>query len=272
MTQETKKELNKKHPESDGDKMIRVRAKAEIKIIEEKADADQGIIEAYVSIFDNIDLVGDIIRRGAFVESLRKKLPKGVWMHNWEEPVAKTLVAEEDDKGLFIRAQFNLETQRGRESFSDIKFGIIDEFSIGFKILDYEWDENDNRIIKKVRLYEWSPVLAGANPDTELINVKKARTEKTEPEKKEAIVSYVDVDFKKMRVKIYYRDGKTERKKISYKYAKYLKSLTNKGVKVDSDAEPPVAENKGDKVKLLRIRQAIKQVDKACEYVLRITK
>lgn len=260
MIEEKKQSTHKNHPEDITDKMIRVRARAEIKIIEEKADSDQGIIEAYVSIFDNIDLVGDIIRRGAFVESLRKKLPKGVWMHNWEEPVAKTLVAEEDDKGLFIRAQFNLETQRGRESFSDIKFGIIDEFSIGFKILDYEWDENDNRIIKKVRLYEWSPVLAGANPDTELINVKK---EKTEPEKKEDIVNYVDVDFKKMRVKTYYRDGKVERKKISYKYAKYLKSLTNKGVKVEPATEI---------MKTLRIRQAIKQVDKACEYVLRITK
>jgi HK97 family phage prohead protease len=238
--------------------MIRVRAKAEIKIIEQKEEKDQGIIEAYVSIFDNVDLVGDIIRRGAFVESLRKKLPKGVWMHNWEEPIAKTLKGEEDDKGLFIRAQFNLETQRGRESFSDIKFGIIDEFSIGFKILDYEWDENDNRIIKKVRLYEWSPVLAGANPDTQLINVKDNKKEK-----KDRQVSYVDVDYKKMRVKIFYKGGKIERKKISYKYKKYLKSLTNKGVKVEPATEI---------MKILRIRQAVKQADKACEYVLRITK
>jgi hypothetical protein len=257
MKKSIKKENNKQPCEIEN-KMIRVRAKAEIKIIEQKEEKDQGIIEAYVSIFDNVDLVGDIIRRGAFVESLRKKLPKGVWMHNWEEPIAKTLKGEEDDKGLFIRAQFNLETQRGRESFSDIKFGIIDEFSIGFKILDYEWDENDNRIIKKVRLYEWSPVLAGANPDTQLINVKDNKKEK-----KDRQVSYVDVDYKKMRVKIFYKGGKIERKKISYKYKKYLKSLTNKGVKVEPATEI---------MKILRIRQAVKQADKACEYVLRITK
>jgi hypothetical protein len=252
------KKENNKQPEKIENKMIRVRAKAEIKIIEQKEEKDQGIIEAYVSIFDNVDLVGDIIRRGAFVESLRKKLPKGVWKHNWEEPIAKTLKGEEDDKGLFIRAQFNLETQRGRESFSDIKFGIIDEFSIGFKILDYEWDENDNRIIKKVRLYEWSPVLAGANPDTQLINVKDNKKEK-----KDRQVSYVDVDYKKMRVKIFYKGGKIERKKISYKYKKYLKSLTIKGIKVEPATEM---------MKILRIRHAVKQADKACEYVLRITK
>lgn len=260
MKKSTRKEINKKRPEAVENKMIRIRAKAEIKIIERKEEKDQGIIEAYVSIFDNVDLVGDIIKRGAFVESLRKKLPKGVWMHNWEEPIAKTLKGEEDDKGLFIRAQFNLETQRGRESFSDIKFGIIDEFSIGFKILDYEWDENDNRIIKKVRLYEWSPVLAGANPDTELINVKD---EKRKINKREKQIDYVDVDYKKIRAKIYYQDGSVKRIKLSYKYIKYLKSLTNKGIKVDSGA---------DKKKIFRIRQAIKQADKACEYVLRITK
>jgi len=261
MTQKIKKEINKNRPDNITDKMIRVRARAEIKIIEQKEDRDQGIIEAYVSIFNNVDLVGDIIKRGSFVESLRKKLPKGVWMHNWEEPIAKTLKGEEDDKGLFIRAQFNLETQRGRESFSDIKFGIIDEFSIGFKILDYEWDENDNRIIKKVRLYEWSPVLAGANPDTQLINVKDNEKQEKEREK---FINYVDVDHKKKRVKIYYRGGEVKRIKLSYKYIKYLKSLTNKGVKVDSGAD--------NNTKIFRIRQAIKQADKACEYVLRITK
>jgi hypothetical protein len=264
------KKENNKQPGEIENKMIRVRAKAEIKIIEQKEDKDQGIIEAYVSIFDNVDLVGDIIRRGAFIESLRKKLPKGVWMHNWEEPIAKTLKGEEDDKGLFIRAQFNLETQRGRESFSDIKFGIIDEFSIGFKILDYEWDENDNRIIKKVRLYEWSPVLAGANPDTQLINVKDNKKEK---EAKEKTVDYVDVDYKKMRVKIYYKGGEVKRIKLSYKYAKYLKVLDNKGVKVEAQADKSSnAKAEEDKQKMLRIRQAVKQADKACEYVLRITK
>jgi Xaa-Pro aminopeptidase len=64
-----------------------------------------------------------------------------------------------------------------------------------------------------------------------------------------------------------------KRIKLSYKYLKYLKSLANKGVKVDSGADKSyVAKAMKDKEKILRIRQAIKQADKACEYVLRITK
>lgn len=251
----SKKEKNKSN--NNHDELIRVRVKANLKIIEKKEDKREdetaGIIEAYVSVFNNLDLDGDIIMRGAFTDSLKVKYPKGVWMHDWSIPIAKTLKAEEDDEGLLIRAQFNLETQRGKEAFSDIRFGIIDEFSIGFKILDFEWDENDNRVIKKVKLYEWSPVLAGANPKTRLLYAKNLGK-----------ADYIDVDYKKERAKIYFSNGRLESIKLSNKYITYLKSLEKqKGVKVEAQA---------DNQKILRIRQAVKQADKACEFILRITK
>jgi len=255
---ETIKEIKDKRNQKNFDPnvMIRIKARAEIKIIEEKDGQSIGVVEAYVSIFDNVDLVGDIIRRGAFSESLNAKMPKGVWMHNWDEPIAKTLTAYEDDKGLFIRGQFNLETQRGKEAYSDIKFGIIDEFSIGFKILDYEWDEQDNRIIKKVKLYEWSPVLAGANPDTELVSVKSEK-------KAEKMIDFVEVDNETKVVKLFYRGGLKQTIKMSNKYISYLQALNGEGKKVDSLA---------DNQKVLRIRQIVKQIDKGAEYLLRIIK
>lgn len=148
--------------------ILRIQHSAEIKVVDE----GKGIVEAYVSIFGNVDSYGDIILRGAFLESLSKKLPKFVWSHNWEIPIGKVLEAKEDEKGLYIKAQFNLETQRGKEAYSDLKFGSFDEFSIGLRVLDWEYDEAEHRVIKKARVYEASPVLAGANPDTELISVK----------------------------------------------------------------------------------------------------
>ena len=55
-------------------------------------------------------------------------------MHDWNAPVAKTLEARElapNDPllpdnirglgGLYVKAKFNMNTQRGREAFSDIK-------------------------------------------------------------------------------------------------------------------------------------------------------
>lgn len=152
---------------NDITKILRVKFQTELKAVKE-----EGVIEAYVSIFGNVDSDGDIILRGAFLESLAKKLPKGVWSHNWDEPIASTLEAREDEKGLFIKGQFVLAVQKAKEAFELIKAGVIDEFSIGFRILDWEYDDTGHRVIKKVKLYEWSPVLAGANPDTELVAIK----------------------------------------------------------------------------------------------------
>lgn len=145
---------------------------------------DEGIVEAVVSVYNNIDSVGDRIKHGAFAESLQKKLPKVVWMHDWNAPVAKTLEANEleagDERlpeevrnlgGLLLKMKFNKNTQRGREAFSDIKEGIIDEFSIGFSI-EQENNTGDIREIEKGRLYEASPVLYGANPETRVVDVK----------------------------------------------------------------------------------------------------
>lgn len=147
---------------------------------------DEGIIEAYVSVFNVVDSMNEVVAPGAFKESLLKKLPKGVWSHNWDKPVAITLEAREDAKGLYIKGQFNLETQRGKEAFSDVKFGIMDEFSIGYQVDQYSEDnETAIRTLEKLTLYEWSPVLVGANRDTELLSVKsKNGKEKKEVEKK----------------------------------------------------------------------------------------
>lgn len=149
-------------------------------------EEEQGIVECIVSVFGVEDYGSDVMVKGCFRESLQRKYPKGVWMHDGTTPVARTLVAKElapnDDLlpdelkpygGLYIRGQFNMETQRGREAYSDIKFGIIDEFSIGF-FPDAATTQVKNKVryIKKAFLVEWSPVLMGMNPHTAVLAVK----------------------------------------------------------------------------------------------------
>jgi len=254
----TIKEIKKKLGQKAADGMEFLRVKTAITLLEEKEEGQKGILEAYVSIFDNVDLGGDKIIKGAFSESLKKKLPVGVWMHNWDEPIAKTIKAKEDDKGLYIKAQLIAGVQKADEAYLLLKEGVIDEFSIGYRVLEDEWEENGTRILKKIRLYEWSPVLAGMNPDTELIGIKEEKiTEKPK-------AKFVYVNTVKRMVKIYYDNDTTEEIKIAYRYFKYLKSLDNKGAKV----EPMQEEAK----KILRIRQAAKIIDKGAEFLLRITK
>ena len=139
-------------------------------------DGRKGIVHAVVSVFGNVDAHGDVVCAGAFERSLGAarmsgKFPPGVFYHDWKQPVAKTIAAWEDFDGLHVVGQFNLETQRGRETFSDIKAGIITEYSFGFRVL-VEEKSSEGRLIKDLEWYEWSPVLMGANRQTYTAGVK----------------------------------------------------------------------------------------------------
>lgn len=166
--------------------------------------AGEGLIEAIVSVFSNLDSQKEVVTPGAFTKSLSQRMPKGVWGHDWSQPVARTEEARElfpgdpllpdalkELGGLYIKGRFNLQTQRGREAFSDIAFGIVDEFSIGYRVLrarritdeGEEQEDPDSpaaffgfgkgvRYLDELDLFEWSPVLVGANPATALLGVK----------------------------------------------------------------------------------------------------
>jgi HK97 family phage prohead protease len=156
------------------------------------ADDQQGVIEAIVSVFSNTDSGNEKVMPGFFTKSIERKLPKGVWAHDWKQPIAKTLEAKEllpgDPQlpdslkllgGAYIKGQFNLDTQRGREAYSDIKFGIVDEFSIGYRVVkDGKDKESGARELIEGEWKEWSPVLVGMNDQTALISIKEAPANK----------------------------------------------------------------------------------------------
>lgn len=157
------------------------------------ADEQQGVIEAIVSVFNNVDHGNEKVLPGFFAKSIERKLPKGVWAHDWKQPIAKTLEAKEllpgdpllPDSlkllgGAYIKGQFNLDTQRGREAYSDIKFGIVDEFSIGYAVLkDGKDQETGARELIEGDWKEWSPVLVGMNDQTALISIKSEEEAET---------------------------------------------------------------------------------------------
>lgn len=152
-----------------------------------KASAEEGILEAIVSVFGNVDSYGERVMPGAFTESLGKKLPKGVWMHDWSQPIAKTLTAEEllpgDDRlpdhlrelgGLYIKAQFFKDIDASWQAFKKVAAGLVDEFSIGYRLQEWAKDEQDGTIkLLKLDLFEWSPVLVGANRATATLSIKQ---------------------------------------------------------------------------------------------------
>jgi HK97 family phage prohead protease len=157
-------------------------------------DEAQGIVECFVAAIGNKDSVGDIIVPGAFDTSFRKRKPRVVWGHDWNQPIGKVLeiyeVGPRDPRlpgkmkqagvgGVFAKVQFNLASERGREAFSNVLFfGEEQEWSIGYKTLDAVWDPNTQaNVLRELELYEVSPVLHGANQLTGTISIKDAKGE-----------------------------------------------------------------------------------------------
>lgn len=152
-------------------------------------DQAKGIVECFVAAIGNKDSVGDIIVPGAFDGSLKRRKPRVVWGHNWNEPIGKVLeiyeVPPKDRRlppkmfdagvgGLFAKVQFNMNSERGKEAFANVAFfGEEQEWSIGYKTIDADYDPtNQANVLKEVELYEVSPVLHGANQLTGTLSIK----------------------------------------------------------------------------------------------------
>ena len=76
----------------------------EIKSIHED-DEENFQFVGHASTFDNVDLGDDIVERGAFVDSLRKRTPKLVWQHDTRMPLGIFTEIFEDEVGLFVKAK-----------------------------------------------------------------------------------------------------------------------------------------------------------------------
>ena len=160
-------------------------------------DEAQGIVECFVAAVGNKDSVGDIVAPGAFDGSLRRRKPRVVWGHDWNQPIGKVLAIEEvpatdarlPEKmraagvgGLLARVQFNLKSERGREAFYSVAFfGSDQEWSIGYKTIRATYDPTHQaNVLQEVELFEVSPVLHGANQLTGTISVKAAKTDRVD--------------------------------------------------------------------------------------------
>ena len=140
-----------------------------------KLHGDSGEITGYGSVFDNQDSHGDVIRKGAFAESLKRRKPKMLWQHDMRDIMGVWLDAKEDDTGLLLKGQVLLNTSRGADAFEFIKAGAIDSLSIGYRANDFEFD-GDVRVLKSIDLFEVSFVTIPANDRAVITDVKNMTT------------------------------------------------------------------------------------------------
>ena len=172
---------------------------------------DDGSFEGYASVFNNKDLGNDVIRRGAFLESISERSPKGVkllYQHKSDEPIGVIDSLEEDSKGLKIKGRLAMGTQKGKEVFELMKMGALDSMSIGYRLKPdgYKYDPKDKRrIIKSVDLMEISLVTFPMNPKAKVTKVKLAEMTPTEIEKYLRDVGGMSVSLAKESAPILYK-------------------------------------------------------------------
>ncbi len=146
-----------------------------------KDGINYGVFTGYASTFGNVDRKGDMVARGAFLNTIADFQAKGrpvrmYFQHDSMELIGgfDSLSLREDEKGLYVVGYINLEVQRGREAYALAKQGILTDMSIGFNINDFKLVDGV-RVLTDITLWEISMVCEPANPQATIISVKSIK-------------------------------------------------------------------------------------------------
>lgn len=181
-----------------------------------------GEFTGYAAGILNIDNTGDMILPGAFSADLPRFLSEGVvcWQHDWMTPIGVPVAASEDGYGLLTKSRIS-RTQQGMDAMTLIRDGVVKKLSIGYQVLDYDvvdrsglartmqgygltqekqmatlatFDEMGRDVVyllKKLKLYEYSPVTVPAN-DKAIIMDAKSLTGLTFADHSRAVLTAVE--------------------------------------------------------------------------------
>ena len=136
-------------------------------------DENLGIVKGYGSVFGNKDSDNDIIEKGAYRRTIKNNgsRVKYLYQHDITKPIGKMKELYEDEKGLVFVAEVP-KTTFGNEVLELMKYGVIDENSVGIMPVKKDYDEDGIRVIKEAKLYEISAVTIAANDEAKILEVK----------------------------------------------------------------------------------------------------
>lgn len=118
----------------------------------------------------------EVIRKGAFTQTIRAGDPRALWNHNADFPLGRkssgTLTLEEDAKGLKVTIT-PPDTSYARDLIASIERRDVSGMSFGFVVVKDAWlragpDGLPLREVLEVKLLEISPCTMPAYPQTEV--------------------------------------------------------------------------------------------------------
>ena len=160
-----------------------LRTKSEVMGLGDGKSLGEGQFTAVVSTFDVVDSQGDVMKPGAFDDSIAKFKAGMVipilFAHKWDDPQANIGVItgmRQTATCLEIDGQLDLSSPNGLQCFKLLKDGRIHEFSVGgYAYYGPSIDQAHGDCvwpIEKFDLFEVSLCLRGANPETRLVSTK----------------------------------------------------------------------------------------------------
>jgi len=153
----------------------------------------EGQFVALVSVFNNEDSYGDVVRPGAFTQTLQEWATKGddipvIWAHQWSDPfshIGRVLKATETLQGLEVTGQIDdLEgddpNPTAKQVYRLLKGRRVTQFSFAYDVGEGGWITDDEHPwggyyeLRRLDLHEVGPCLLGVNRETELLAAKAA--------------------------------------------------------------------------------------------------
>lgn len=169
--------------------------------VEQKEDADLGIVDHLISVYGIIDGGQDMAHKGMFTKTIKERKDDIVVADNHnhnsvmdvlgmnlefyevgrhELPSVVLKKFPDATGGLAAKTQFLLDTPEGLGAFTRLKAGAIKKFSFAYKAMqkDYE-DVGDIKVrhLREVKLFEYGPVIFPMNDAAAMISAKAENEE-----------------------------------------------------------------------------------------------
>ena len=146
-------------------KVLQLSAGLSVKALPTPEDADQSIyIEGYASTNDP-DRSDDVVPTSVWEAGIKNYLKNPIILayHDRDDPVGRMVEHKVDSKGLWIKARIS----PAAEIYGLVKDGVLTALSIGFRVLDAEYNAlTELFVVKELELMEISIVSIPCNQNT----------------------------------------------------------------------------------------------------------
>ena len=154
---------------------------------------EEGKIAGYFSTYDEEpDSYGDIIKPGAFTETLKKREESGhpfplCFNHDFSSVIGVVDSVTDTEKGPYIEGHF-LDTELANDVRKMLLSGAIYQFSFAYDVLEAERptkelaDKGVDMVLTKLEVFEISVVTVPANQNAVVTEVKAGKRNSTKDE------------------------------------------------------------------------------------------